>query len=112
MTQADSMNATTVTMSTAIKRQPCPLRALPPLDPDSFGEIRRRMILDACKWDPQVEDISTLSNFPLLLDQKSWLEIARAAEALAREAIAAEREIAVNPKLLKRISLPREIRNQ
>src|SRR5207244_726560 len=41
-----------------------PLRAGSPLAPGTFAALRRRAVLEGCKWDPQVGDVSTLSAFP------------------------------------------------
>src|SRR5882672_4741887 len=44
-----------------------PLIALPAISEQSYRDIRRRMVLDCCKWDPQVGDFSTLAPFALLM---------------------------------------------
>ena len=87
-----------------------PWRPAPPLDPPVFAELRRQAIFDCCKWDPQVEDVATLSPVPLLLPRAAWDEIARLAEALAAEALAAETELVHRPDLHGRLGLPRPVR--
>lgn len=42
-----------------------------PVAPEAFDRVRRRMIFDCCKWDPQVEDVATLAPFPLLLRREA-----------------------------------------
>ena len=88
-----------------------PWREVKPLAPKAFSKIRLKTIFDCCKWDPQVEDVSTLADFPLLLDSKEWRSIALEAEKLASETIAAENEILEKPFLHKKLGLPRIIRN-
>jgi glutathionylspermidine synthase len=87
-----------------------PWRPAAPVEPEAFAAIRRRAIFECCKWDPQVEDVSTLAPFPLMLRRESWDEIARLAEALAAEAAAAEEELLGRPDLHRRLGLPRAVR--
>src|SRR5689334_6143137 len=69
------------------------------------------MVLDHCKWDPQVGDVSTLADFPLVMQRDTWQQLAAWAEALTAEANAAERELVTRPDLLGRLGLPRRLRN-
>lgn len=80
------------------------------LDAQSFHELRRAMVLEHCKWDPQVGDTQTLANFPLLMGQSSWRQLASWAEALAAEASAAEDELVSRPELYRRMGLPWRLR--
>ncbi len=86
------------------------LRAGPPLDAATFLTIRRRAVLEGCKWDPQVGDIDTLSPFPLVLKSNAWKRIALQAERLTSEAVAAEEEVLRRPELLNNLGLPRSLR--
>ena len=70
-----------------------PLRTGAALDADIFQKVRRRALLEGCKWDPQVRDTPTLAPFPLLLRRSEWDLVAKWAENLSAEAFAAEREI-------------------
>ena len=81
-----------------------------PLAPDVWAGVRRRTILEGCKWDPQVEDVSVLAPFPLLVARAAWEELAALAEALARETAAAEDEILARPELHAELGLPRGLR--
>jgi glutathionylspermidine synthase len=87
-----------------------PWRVPPALESGEFERIRRRMLLDHCKWDPQVGDISTLAPFPLVLDPATWDRLASWAEQLTAEAMAAEREILGSPRLQRLLSIPRSVR--
>ena len=60
-----------------------PLVAGAPLAPDRFAEVRRRMVFEHCKWDPQVEDVNVLAPFPLVLGADVWADLAQLAESLA-----------------------------
>jgi hypothetical protein len=84
----------------------CPLALGPPLPPASFAAIRRQAVFACCKWDPQIEDVSVLAPFPLVLAADTWQELATAAEALAAEALAAEAEILLRPELHAPLGLP------
>jgi glutathionylspermidine synthase len=79
------------------------------LSPEQWIPLRTRAIFDFCKWDVQCEDHSVLSPFPLLIDSATALLLNETAEALAREALAAEVEILEKPHLLGRLGLPRKI---
>jgi glutathionylspermidine synthase len=83
-----------------------PWRVVEPLDPETFAHVRRRAIFDCCKWDPQVEDTSSIANAPLVLTRQAWNEVTALAESLAREALEAEEEIASRPDLHGRLTLP------
>ncbi len=82
-----------------------------PLPDEVFDAVRRRMLLEHCKWDPQVGDVSTLASFPLILRAGSWRALAKMAEDLAAETLTAEEELIFRPDLLKRIGLPRRVRH-
>ena len=80
------------------------------IDANTFSTLRRRSVLEGCKWDPQVGDVDTLSPFPLVLKSSAWRQIASQAEQLAAEAIAAEDEVSRRPELLHLLGLPRALR--
>jgi glutathionylspermidine synthase len=80
------------------------------LHTQSFHELRRAMLLEHCKWDPQVGDQATLANFPLLMDQATWQQLASWSEALASEAFAAEAELLARPRLYRQLGLPWRLR--
>ena len=84
-------------------------RAGAALADDAFARIRRRALLEFCKWDAQIGDVCTLANFPLIISAATWHELATLAEALTVEALAAETEMLDRPELLTRIGLPRKI---
>jgi hypothetical protein len=83
------------------------LAALPPAD---FDRVRRRLVLDHFKWDPQVGDVSTLAPFPLVLPADVVAGLGELAEALAAETVAAEAELLGRPDLVGRLGLPRAVR--
>jgi hypothetical protein len=78
----------------------------PELDATRFAAVRRTLMLDHCKWDPQVGDVSTLARFALILPADEWRRLARLAERLAAETELAERELLDRPDLLRRLGLP------
>jgi len=86
------------------------LRAGPAVDPKAFSVLRRRAMLEGCKWDPQVGDISTLCSFPLMMRRNVWERLAFQAECLSAEAAVAEEEISRRPDLLGELGLPRTLR--
>jgi glutathionylspermidine synthase len=78
----------------------------PALPPEQFAPIRNQMILDGCKWDPQVGDVSTLAPFAIVLPGEVWKQLAHLAEELTEEAIDAERELLDRPELFPRLGQP------
>ena len=81
------------------------------LPDDALASLRRRAIFDCCKWDPQVEDTSTIAGFPVVLEPDEWRALAAAAEALAAETLAAEAELAERTDLHGALALPRAVRS-
>src|SRR4051812_4053474 len=81
----------------------------PPLTEASQRALRTRLVLEACKWDPQVGDTATIAPFPLILRDDVGAELFRLAERLAAELIAAEREILRRPDRIARLGLPRAV---
>jgi glutathionylspermidine synthase len=79
------------------------------IDATAFCELRRRSVLEGCKWDQQVGDVDTLSPFPLVMKSSVWKKIAFQAEQLAAEAIAAEDEVLRRPELFALLGLPRAL---
>ena len=87
-----------------------PWRFAPRMAKCDYAQVRRRLVLDHCKWDPQVGDVRALADFPLILRRACWRQLARWAEQLTVEALAAETEILASPSLLKTLGLPRCVR--
>ena len=84
-------------------------RPVSAMAPDVIARVRRRAIFDCCKWDPQVEDVCTIADVPLVLSIAAWRTIVGQAESLAREVHAAEEELRGRPELHDRLGLPRAI---
>lgn len=89
-----------------------PWQIVEPVNPKSFAEIRQAAIFECCKWDPQVEDVCTLSPFPIVLTIEAWNELVSLAKELARETIAAETAILQKPWSLKQLSIPWSLRRR
>jgi glutathionylspermidine synthase len=86
------------------------LRAGDPVSHNEFAVIRRTVILDGYKWDPQVGDTNTLAPFPLILKSSAWKKLAGMAELLTAETLEAEAEIVREPSLLENLGLPAALR--
>src|SRR5262245_499335 len=99
-----------MSLSLSLSCNPLQWTCLPPLSSGDFNRVRRRLILDHFKWDPQVGDVETLARYPLILPPSATSELFALAEALAAEAEAAERELLLRPNLVFRLGLPRRIR--
>jgi glutathionylspermidine synthase len=87
------------------------LRAGEELAPDVFARIRRRLVLDCCKWDPQVGDVSTLTPFPLLISRREWDYLCKTTEALAGETLAAEQSLLKRPDLHRTLGIGGRLRS-
>src|SRR5688572_3201538 len=99
------------TMEVAERIQTQPLRAGPALEPEVFFALRKRAVLEGCKWDPQVGDTGTLANFPLFMSRDVYRHLAEWSEQLSAETFAAEQEVVLDkPHLLKQLGLPRAVR--
>jgi glutathionylspermidine synthase len=76
---------------------------------EAWHQIRLSAMFDCCKWDAQSQDRSVLANYPLFLGEGEWNAIARDAESLSAEVLAAEREIFLRSELHSRLGLPARI---
>jgi glutathionylspermidine synthase len=85
------------------------LAAGDPLPPGVFARLLRRAIFECDKWHLHMGDTPALCPFPLVVDAALARSLARTAEGLDREALAAEAEILGRPDLLARLGLPREL---
>jgi len=82
------------------------LRAGDSIDTAAFSKMRRRSILEGCKWDSQVGDETTLARFPLIIRGVEWEKISAMAEQLATEAAAAAEEIVMRSELISVLGFP------
>lgn len=80
------------------------------LDEKTIRAIRRRAALEGCKWDAQVGDITTLAAFPVVMERRTWDQLAAWAEQLSAEMQQAEEEISHRPELLPHLGLPAKLR--
>lgn len=89
-----------------------PWQIVEPLGARLFSEVRHAAIFECCKWDPQVEDVCTLSSLPLVLTAEAWQELVSLAEKLAQETVAAESAIRQEPRRFKQLGLPWALRRR
>jgi glutathionylspermidine synthase len=83
-----------------------PWQIVAPIPARQFAEMRRALIFECCKWDPQVEDVCTLSPLPLVLTSEAWSELVVLAEQLACETTQAESEILQKSRCGRELGLP------
>ena len=86
-----------------------PWQTVDPLAPPLMALLRRRAIFDCCKWDTQVEDVTTIADVPVILTAHAWRELISLAESLARETMAGEEELLNRPELHTGLGLPRQL---
>src|SRR5579862_9585776 len=91
---------------------PVMLRAGDRLNANVIYAIRRRMMLEFCKWDGQIGDVATLANFPLIITQATWHQLANLSESATAELLAAEEELLERPELHREIGIPWRIRRE
>jgi glutathionylspermidine synthase len=101
---------TTTTARVLAAPSASPLSIAPALDILTFATLRRRLLLDHSKWDPQVGDHQTLAPFPLVMSHATWRQLARDAEALADETTRAEQFLLHTPHLQRRLGVPWSLR--
>src|SRR5271157_1311363 len=75
-----------------------------------FSDVRCRMILKGCKWDPQVGDLATLAPFPLVLPAGVARTLGQLAERLTAESLDAERSMLERPECMRMLGMPRAVR--
>ncbi|AKF11555.1 glutathionylspermidine synthase family protein [Sandaracinus amylolyticus] len=85
---------------------PIPLACTPALAPEAHAALRRRLIFDHHKWDPQVGDVSVIAPYALCIARRTWEHVAALALELARELLDAERAILASPRAIARLALP------
>jgi glutathionylspermidine synthase len=79
------------------------------LRPDDWKSVRMQLMFDCCKWDIQSEDHSVVADYPLFVEEDEWESVARLAEKLSQEVLAAEQELLARPDLHAKLSLPASI---
>lgn len=82
--------------------------ALAPLPTDAA--FRRAVIFQCCKWDPQVGDVSTISDQACVLSPETAAYLSRTAEQLAAETLALERALLKRPELWRELGLGARLR--
>ena len=102
---------TTASMPYLPQTHSAPLRTEAAISPENFSVIRRQLMLDHCKWDSQVGDVTTLAPFPLFLQSSHWRQLQAWAELLADEFLAAEVELLTRSDLLPMLCIPRVLRS-
>jgi len=81
-----------------------------PLTAEQWKAYRARLASESLKHDILPADYYPPANFPLLLDRNEWLSLARTAEKLTAEVLAAERELIGRIDLHARLGLPASVR--
>jgi glutathionylspermidine synthase len=84
--------------------------AMREVSPTLFSDVRCRMMLEGCKWDPQVGDTATLAPFPLVLPAGVARALGELAERLTAEALGAERILLERPEYQSVLGMPRAVR--
>lgn len=73
---------------------------------EAYSDYRYEVIFRAYKWDPQVEDANTVSEYAAVLEEETVAELAEMAEKLALETIEMEAEILADLSFAKELGLP------
>jgi glutathionylspermidine synthase len=76
---------------------------------EQYATVVRRAVFECFKWHTHAEDRQVLCPFALVIDASVWRQLALCAEALAQEALLAERELLERPDLIARLGLPRSL---
>ncbi|WP_020621197.1 glutathionylspermidine synthase family protein [Paenibacillus daejeonensis] len=78
---------------------------------EHYADYRYKVIFDAYKWDPQVEDSNTIARHALLLSRETADELERQVERLAWETVQMEEALMHRLPFAKQLGLPRQIRH-
>jgi len=79
------------------------------INKEDYPNYRSDVIFNAYKWDPQVDDYNTISEYALVIDKNTANYLEKLSELLTSETINMEEEILNNPKLFKDLGLPWKI---
>lgn len=74
-----------------------------------YPSYRSDVIFNGYKWDPQVGDHNTISNYVLVMDQRTADYLYEQAEKLSQETMELEEALLKQPDLIKKLGLPRKI---
>lgn len=86
------------------------LSATGALAPRAHAALRRRMIFDHHKWDPQVGDVGVIAPYALEIPAGEWELVSAHALRLYGELLEAEAALLESPRALARLSLPWPVR--
>jgi glutathionylspermidine synthase len=87
-----------------------PWKAGKPLSPRQWQSYRAELASESLKCDIPPGDYYDPADFPLIIERDDWNRLAKAAERLTAEALAAERELIVRTDLHARLGIPDSIR--
>ncbi len=79
---------------------------------DYYPKYRSEVIFNAYKWDPQVGDHNTVSEYVMVIDKKTAIYLEEMAENLSVETMAMEEELLNKPKLINKLGLPKNIKKE
>lgn len=75
-----------------------------------YTDYRYEVIFNAYKWDPQVGDSNTVSEYVAVIDEETAKNLETWAERLAEETVLIEETLLQHPELVKELGIPRVIR--
>lgn len=76
---------------------------------EAYPKYRGEVIFNGYKWDPQVGDHNTISNYVLVIDKQLANYLDEMAENLAKETVAMEEALLRKPDLIRALKLPRKM---
>ena len=87
-----------------------PWTCYPSLPRKPYANLLRRAIFECNKWHTQTDDQPVICPFPLVLSHAAWQQLTLLAAELAKETLAAEKELLIRTELHERLGLPRALR--
>ena len=87
-----------------------PWRAGPPLSVSDWKRYSERLAVESAKSDIPTQDYYLPADFPLVIDEAEWRSLAKIAEKLTAEALAAEAELLGRADLHQRLGVQASIR--
>lgn len=79
------------------------------IPPDEYSDYRYNVIFKAYKWDPQVEDHSTISKHAILMNRETAMQLKSLSEQLSTETMLMEEELINKVHLAKELGFPGKI---
>ncbi|NLG81536.1 MAG: glutathionylspermidine synthase family protein [Bacilli bacterium] len=77
---------------------------------EAYSDYRYEVIFNGYKWDPQVGDANTVSEYVIVIDEETANNLESWGEVLSQETMLIEECLLKHPKIIKELGIPRIMR--